>query len=81
MDKSALNRAVEIVGGQTALAKAIATADRPVKQGHVWSWLRRNRKVPPEFCRPIEEATNGQVTRYDLRPDVFGPAPSKQEAA
>lgn len=30
----------------------------------------------------IEEATAGQVTRYDLRPDIFGPAPeSPAEAA
>lgn len=34
-------------------------------------WLRRNR-VPAEHCRAIETFTGGAVTRYDLRPDIFG---------
>lgn len=28
--------------------------------------------IPPERCIPIETATKGKVSRYDLRPDVFG---------
>jgi DNA-binding transcriptional regulator YdaS (Cro superfamily) len=28
--------------------------------------------ISPERCIPIEIATKGQVTRYELRPDVFG---------
>lgn len=63
-----LERAVQIVGGQTALAKVIGT-----KQANVWNWLNRpTSKVPPEFCAAIEAATEGEVTRRMLRPDVFG---------
>ena len=29
------------------------------------------------LARAIDEATAGEVTRYDLRPDVFGKAPAK----
>lgn len=67
----ALQKAVELVGGQSSLAKAIG-----VKQQHVWNWLNRDGKPAAEHVLGIEAATNGAVTRYDLRPDVFGPAPT-----
>lgn len=67
---SPLNRAIEIVGGQTSLAALIGK-----KQSNVSMWLRR-KKVAAECCIAIEAATGGQVTRHDLRPDVFGPAPA-----
>lgn len=37
----------------------------------IYKWEKSGR-VPAEYCRIIEKATNGQVTRYELRPDVFG---------
>lgn len=64
----ALRKAIEIAGSQAALARKIGK--RP---GHVWAWLNRDQKVPAEICRLIEEATAGQVTRHELRPDVFDP--------
>lgn len=39
-------------------------------------WKTGVRRVPAEHCRAIEQATNGAVTRYDLRPDVFGASPA-----
>lgn len=65
-----IERAVQIVGGQSALARAIGGS---VKQAHVWHWLNKGGAVPAEHCAAIESATNGKVTREDLRPDVFGP--------
>lgn len=44
-----------------------------VTQGRVSQWLK-GEKIPAERCIQIEAATGGKVTRYDLRPDVFGPA-------
>lgn len=70
MSKQALQKAVDIAGGQTALARAIG-----VKQGHVWAWLNRGIPVPPEHLPAIESTTAGQVTAADLRPDlaeIFG---------
>lgn len=64
-----IQRAVEIAGGQTALADKIG-----VKQQRVWKWLTSGRAAP-DCCIAIEEAIEGQVTRYELRPDVFGTAP------
>jgi DNA-binding transcriptional regulator YdaS (Cro superfamily) len=65
----ALLRAVSLAGGQTALARRIGKT-----QSHVAQWLRRGR-VGPTACIPIETAVGGQVTRYELRPDVFGKPP------
>lgn len=74
MSKMALQKAVDLVGGQQALAKAIS-----VKQQNVWNWLNRNKnEVPAEYCRPIETATGGAVKASDLRPDIYGPAPAKR---
>ena len=69
----ALNRAIELLGGQSALARACG-----VKQGHVWHWLSKSRKVPGDYVLTIEAATNGAVSRYELRPDIFGKSDSAQ---
>lgn len=66
--KSALQKAIEIVGGQTALANKIG---EPVKQAHVWNWLNRDGVVPAEHVLKIEAATDGAVTRHELRPDIY----------
>jgi DNA-binding transcriptional regulator YdaS (Cro superfamily) len=51
--------------------------------GYLWqvasAW--RGRKASVELAKKIEAATDGAVTRYDLRPDIFGEAPAKTEAA
>lgn len=49
---------------QIALAKSIGAAPSFVNQ-----WVKDARPVPPIFCVAIESATNGQVTRQELRPD------------
>lgn len=68
-----LERAVEICTSQAELARRIGGN---VKQAHVWNWLNSDSGLAPaEHCRAIETATDGEVTRYELRPDVFGPAP------
>jgi DNA-binding transcriptional regulator YdaS (Cro superfamily) len=64
---SALARAVRICGSQSELARRIR-----VKQQNVWSWLNKSKRVPAEACKAIEDATGGQVTCHELRPDVFG---------
>jgi len=61
---SALQFAVDQMGGQAALASALG-----VKQQHVWNWLSRGR-VPAEHCPAIERATAGKVRCEELRPDV-----------
>ena len=71
---------------QAAFARALGKVDREGngRQSYVSMLLRRlraGRPAPADICPKIEEATQGEVTRYDLRPDVFGPAPQKRRAA
>ena len=85
---SGLQRAVDKVGGQSALADAIGR-----KQQHIWNWLNRPGGVPPEECFAIEQASGREVMRWDLRPNDWwriwpeligkkgAPAVPKQEAA
>lgn len=42
-----------------------------VTSGLVWQWLNGHRRVAAEQVLPIEKATDGAVTRYDLRPDLY----------
>lgn len=39
-----------------------------VSAGMVTQWLKGYRPISPEKCVEIEKATNGMVTRKDLRP-------------
>lgn len=63
MDK--FNLAVHLVGGQTALARALG-----VKQGHVHYWLNSG-KVPGHQCPEISRATEWKITPHELRPDAY----------
>lgn len=58
-------------GGQSALARALGVTPQAVQQ-----WVKADR-VPAEQCIAVENALNGELTRYQLRPDVFGPCPEK----
>ena len=60
-----IERAIETVGSQAALAKACGVAPALVYQ-----WLRGLRQVPTERCPAIEQATGGAVTCEELRPDL-----------
>lgn len=59
-----LKTAIDAFGTQQKLAAALG-----VKQQYISYWLRN--RVPAEWCRKIEDVTDGAVTRADLRPDLF----------
>lgn len=66
---TALQRAVELAGGQSALARHIHCESHPVRQGHVWNWLNiKGQQVPPAIAPAIEAQTG--VTCEQLRPDL-----------
>jgi DNA-binding transcriptional regulator YdaS (Cro superfamily) len=65
-----IQKACDLVGGQTALAKMLSIISRrEIKQQRVYNWLSRGDSVPVELMAPIEKATKGRVTRKDFRPD------------
>lgn len=67
----AIERAIEIAGGPTALARSIGgLTSQAVSQ-----W----KKCPPDRALDVERITG--VSRHELCPEVFGPAPKKERAA
>ena len=63
---AALHRAVQIAGGLSALADKLKI--RPQKL-HYRIYKAKRIRVP--FALEIEAAVDKQVTRYEIRPDVF----------
>ena len=66
--KTVIQQVVERFGSQSRLAKAVG-----VSQFAVSKWYRNECQVSPHSAIQIERATNGAITRSDLRPDIFGP--------
>lgn len=65
MSIEALQRAVDLAKGQSALAAKLG-----VTQSTVWYWLKHSKKgVPAEYVIPIETAFG--VSRHDLRSDLY----------
>lgn len=62
---NAIQRAAELAGGQSALARKLECTPQAVSKmcitGH----------VPAERVIPIEAAVDRQVTRHELRPDLY----------
>lgn len=58
-----IERAIQIVEGQSALAEKIGCSPQAVFQ-----W-KQTGTAPPKRCVLIEQATAGAVTRQQLRPD------------
>lgn len=65
LQETAIEKAVRIAGGQSALAAEIGGK---VRQGYVWKWLKAGR-VPPPYVLAVERATG--VPRHELRPDIY----------
>lgn len=60
-----MDKVIKYFGSQTKTAAALG-----VEQGHLWYWI--NKGVPVKRAIQIEKATRGQITRKELRPDIFG---------
>ena len=60
-----IKRACEVVGGQSNLAKIIGVSPAAVNK-----WLKKG-EPPAERVLQIENATSREVTRHQLRPDLY----------
>lgn len=69
---SAIDHAIQQAGGASRLASILGVTPQAVS-----NWKARE-SVPPEQVLAIENATG--ISRHDLRPDVFGPAPSTRNS-
>ncbi|MGF6976375.1 DNA-binding transcriptional regulator YdaS (Cro superfamily) [Paraburkholderia sp. JPY465] len=59
--RDALIRAIEIVGSQSALARALGKS-----QPYVPKWLKSRKGLPPEYCPPLERLTRRSVRCEEL---------------
>lgn len=76
---SGLRKAIQVIGSQAALSRILGVKPMVVNQ-----WLKPERRVPVEYLASISEATNGEVTPVDLRPDladVLASGPPPDQAA
>lgn len=74
MTTNAIERAAQIVGGQSALARKLGCTPQAVSK------MCSTGRVPAERVIPVEQATEGAVTRHELRPDLY-PAEEAAKAA
>lgn len=63
--QEALQKAVDIVGSQSRLARELG-----VKQAHIHYWLTQASVVPAEHCPTIEHIVKHEVRCEDLNPRV-----------
>ena len=72
MKNEALEKAIEAAGGPAVLGRALGISSQAISQ---WE------QVPANRVLAVEAATDGAVTRHELRPDLYPVEPSSQEAA
>lgn len=66
ISRHAVTYAVNRVGGQQALGKLIG-----VSQPSIHCWISGEFIISGEYAIPVEKATDGKVTRHQLRPDLY----------
>lgn len=63
-------KAIRLKGSQQKLAEAAGCSQQQI------SYLMKDAAgISAEMALRIERATDGAVTRHELRPDIYGPAP------
>lgn len=61
---TALERAIETAGSQTAFARAVGASQQIVSY-----WVARGKPLPAEFVLKAEASFG--ISRHDLRPDIY----------
>ena len=62
------------------VSQAAFASQLGVTQGLVWQWLNGRTKIVAERVLQIERATDGKVTRHELRPDLYPPEAETAQA-
>jgi DNA-binding transcriptional regulator YdaS (Cro superfamily) len=71
-----IERVIDRAGGISALAARLG-----VKPPTVHQWKKGDRKVSPRLALLIAREWPDEATVHDLRPDIFGPARTDEQAA
>jgi DNA-binding transcriptional regulator YdaS (Cro superfamily) len=75
--KHLIQKAIDLIGTQAALGVKAG-----VSQQHISRLLGERQRITAETAIRIERATDGAVSRHDLRPDLYPrdePAPLRTE--
>lgn len=56
---------------ETKVSQAEFARRLDVSPGLIWQWLNDHRPIAAEQVLPIEKATDGMVSRHELRPDIY----------
>lgn len=70
-----IEAAVTAFGSQAKLATAMGCSQQQI------AYLLKASSITAEMALKVDEATGGAVSKHDLRPDIFGPAPQEASAA
>jgi DNA-binding transcriptional regulator YdaS (Cro superfamily) len=74
--QKAVQRAVDLLGSQSALARAVGKS-----QPAIYKWTHGKSLPTWQNAIAIERATGGRVTRHEVRPDIEAmPVPSESAA-
>lgn len=66
-----LERAIQIAGSQTELARRAREHGGKISQQYIWHWLNvSNGRVPVEHLKYLSLAVDNLVTPADFRPDL-----------
>lgn len=65
-NKTLVERICKVVGGHRRLAVLLNISEQAISK-----WKRNG--IPVERVLAIEEATNEQITRQEMRPDIYPP--------
>lgn len=71
---AALERAIRLAEGPAALARFITEHYGQITAQAICDWKR----CPAPRVLQVEAATNGEVTRHELRPDLYPDEPKKR---
>ncbi|RBP79689.1 YdaS antitoxin of YdaST toxin-antitoxin system [Shewanella putrefaciens] len=61
---SGVEKAVKIIGGQTATANHFG-----ISQSHVWKWINVFKQAPAKYVKKLSALTNNEVTVDQLLAD------------
>jgi DNA-binding transcriptional regulator YdaS (Cro superfamily) len=88
--QKALETAVSLAGGQSALAEKLTLTlqkvgflqeSKKISQQSVYNWLVRQEQCPSKYARFISDVVNGEVSPSQLRPDLYPSSIEKHPAA
>lgn len=65
MKNVAIDKAISLVGSQSALAKKCQKS-----QSTICDWLNGKKKISPEHVPALVKAVDGKILAYEFRPDL-----------